>query len=238
MSRREPLISCPKASPMRGGPPIGPSLSVWTQAMTVWKIFTDAMTTKLTTWGLLVVLWTGFRIRLAPRSNPFVFAGSGELGENPKLWRKLGIFDRLMKHVVDQCIAARLVQCDAQTSCVNGTRYACIHSLKEITLAPMKSIKDYLTLMARQDEGRIAPPRIPMMSVSRLHRPHQKSGGWKTKRRMKIFMAKPSPRGPGCPLVQKEQGSENAFAVFGAPCNRCPVRRHSFRASEHYVRDV
>jgi len=71
-----------------------------------------------------------------------------------KLWRKHGIFDRLMKHVVDQCIAAGLVQSDVHVG-VDGTQVranASIHSLKEIRLAPVESIEDYLTRMARQDE--------------------------------------------------------------------------------------
>ena len=71
-----------------------------------------------------------------------------------KLWRKHGIFDTLMKHVVDQCIAAGLVQPDVDAG-VDGSQVranASIHSLKEITLAPVESIEDYLARMARQDE--------------------------------------------------------------------------------------
>lgn len=71
-----------------------------------------------------------------------------------KLWRNHGILDTLMKHVVDQCIAAGLVQPDVDAG-VDGSQVranASIHSLKEITLAPVESIEDYLARMARQDE--------------------------------------------------------------------------------------
>lgn len=71
-----------------------------------------------------------------------------------KLWRKHGIFETLMKHVVDQCIAAGLVQSDVHAG-VDGTQVranASIHSLKEIVVAPVESIEDYLARMARQDE--------------------------------------------------------------------------------------
>lgn len=71
-----------------------------------------------------------------------------------KLWRKHGIFDRLMKHVVNQCIAAGLVQSDVHVG-VDGTQVranASIHSLKEIALAPVESIDDYLARTTRQDE--------------------------------------------------------------------------------------
>lgn len=57
-----------------------------------------------------------------------------------------------MKHVVDQCIAAGLVQSDVHV-CVDGTQVranASIHSLKEITLAPVESIEDYLTARPRR----------------------------------------------------------------------------------------
>lgn len=59
-----------------------------------------------------------------------------------------------MKHVVNQCIAAGLVQSDVHAS-VDGTQVranASIHSLKEITLAPVESIENYLARTARQDE--------------------------------------------------------------------------------------
>lgn len=71
-----------------------------------------------------------------------------------KLWRKHGIFEKLMKHVVNQCIASGLVSSDVHAS-VDGTQVranASIHSMKEITLAPVESIEDYLARMARQDE--------------------------------------------------------------------------------------
>mgnify|MGYP001180860940 CR=1 FL=1 len=71
-----------------------------------------------------------------------------------KLWRKHGIFEKLMKHIVNQCIAAGLVQSDVHAS-VDGTQVranASIHSLKEITLAPVESIENYLARTARQDE--------------------------------------------------------------------------------------
>jgi hypothetical protein len=111
-----------------------------------------------------------------------------------KLWRNHGIFEKLMKHVVNQCIAAGLVQSDVHAG-VDGIQVranASIHSMKEIALAPVESIEDYLARMARQDERSMVSPMISMRTASRPHRLREKSNGWKTKRHMKIFMAKPS----------------------------------------------
>lgn len=71
-----------------------------------------------------------------------------------KLWRQHGIFEQLMKHVVDQCIAAGLVKSDVHVG-VDGTQVranASIHSLKETALAPVESIEDYLVRLAQQDD--------------------------------------------------------------------------------------
>ena len=56
------------------------------------------------------------------------------LVETRKLWRKHGIFDKLMKHVVDQCIAAGLIQTGVHVG-VDGTQVRAnvfIHSLKDV----------------------------------------------------------------------------------------------------------
>lgn len=75
-----------------------------------------------------------------------------------KMWRKHGIFEQIMIHVVDQCMAAGLVKADVQAG-VDGTQVranASIHSLKEITLAPVQSIEEYLAGLARQDQDEIS----------------------------------------------------------------------------------
>ncbi|BCJ87959.1 transposase [Effusibacillus dendaii] len=71
-----------------------------------------------------------------------------------KLWRKHGIFEQMMIHVVDQCIAAGLVKPDVHAG-VDGSQVranASVHSLQEITLAPVHSIEEYLSELARQDQ--------------------------------------------------------------------------------------
>lgn len=68
-----------------------------------------------------------------------------------KLWSKHDIFDRLMKHIVDQCVAAGLVRFDVHVG-VDGTQVrtnASIHSLNEIALVPVESIDNYLARTAR-----------------------------------------------------------------------------------------
>lgn len=74
-----------------------------------------------------------------------------------KLWRKHGVFERMMIHVVDQCVAAGLVKPDVHAG-VDGSQVranASVHSLKEITLAPVQSIEEYLAGLARQDQDEL-----------------------------------------------------------------------------------
>jgi transposase len=76
-----------------------------------------------------------------------------------KLWRQHGIFEKLMKHVVNQCIAAGLVKQDVHAG-VDGTQVranASIHSLNEITCAPVESIEDYLARVSEQDQSELPP---------------------------------------------------------------------------------
>ncbi|HSH24506.1 MAG TPA: transposase, partial [Massilibacterium sp.] len=71
------------------------------------------------------------------------------------LWRQHGIFEDIMKHVVDQCIAAGLVRPDVHAG-VDGTQVradASIHSLEEIELAPVQNIEEYLDDMQHSDEA-------------------------------------------------------------------------------------
>lgn len=77
-----------------------------------------------------------------------------------KLWRQHGIFDELLKDVVDQCIASGLVQPDVHAS-VDGTQVranASIHSLKEIELAPIESIEDYLNRLEQENDTKTDEP--------------------------------------------------------------------------------
>ena len=70
------------------------------------------------------------------------------------LWRKHHIFDRIMHHVVDQCIAAGLVKPDVHAG-VDGTQVranASIHSLKEKELAPVQSLEAYLLNLEKEDQ--------------------------------------------------------------------------------------
>ncbi|GAC44317.1 transposase and inactivated derivative, partial [Paenibacillus popilliae ATCC 14706] len=72
-----------------------------------------------------------------------------------KLWREHGIFEKLMKYVVDQCIAAGLVNTNVDAA-VDGTQVRAnvsIHSLEEIQLAPVESIEAYLARQAAADES-------------------------------------------------------------------------------------
>lgn len=145
--------------------------------------------------GYLWFLGLDFESVLRPDPSRPTLPDRTTLVKTRKLWRKHGIFNRLMKHVVDQCIAAGLVQSDVHVG-VDGTQVranAFIHSLKEITLAPVESMEDYLARLARQDEQ---PEGDAADSDDDRHpppyRPRKQSGGWKTKRHMKIFMAKPS----------------------------------------------
>ncbi|ANB59870.1 transposase [Anoxybacteroides amylolyticum] len=76
-----------------------------------------------------------------------------------KRWRQHGIFDRLMTYVVDQCIAAGLVSPDVYAA-ADGTQVranASIHSLREIKLAPVETLEDYLARTAREDEQTESP---------------------------------------------------------------------------------
>ncbi|WP_054949221.1 IS5 family transposase [Numidum massiliense] len=79
-----------------------------------------------------------------------------------KLWRQHGIFEKLMVHVINQCIAAGLVKPDVHVG-VDGTQVranASIHSLKEMTCTPVESIEDYLARIAQQD-GQAEPSSSP-----------------------------------------------------------------------------
>jgi len=76
-----------------------------------------------------------------------------------KRWRQHGIFDRLMTYVVDQCIAAGLVSPDVHAA-ADGTQVranASIHSLREVKLAPVETLEDYLARTAREDEQTESP---------------------------------------------------------------------------------
>lgn len=71
------------------------------------------------------------------------------------LWREYGIFEDIMIHVVDQCIAAGLVRPDVHAG-VDGTQVranASIHSLKEIEIAPVQSIEAYLEEVKQKDKA-------------------------------------------------------------------------------------
>ncbi|MGG3894616.1 IS5-like element ISGka1 family transposase [Geobacillus stearothermophilus] len=94
-----------------------------------------------------------------------------------KRWRQHGIFDRLMTYVVDQCIAAGLVSPDVHAA-ADGTQVranASIHSLREVKLAPVETLEDYLTRTAREDEQTEArdpdddPPSPSPKSGERVH---------------------------------------------------------------------
>lgn len=77
------------------------------------------------------------------------------------VWREHGIFDDLMRHVVNQCIAAGLVKTDVDAA-VDGTQVRAnvsIHSLEEIQLAPVESIDDYLAHQAKEDEASAKPAK-------------------------------------------------------------------------------
>lgn len=71
-----------------------------------------------------------------------------------QLWRRHGVFDKVMEHVVNQCIAAGLVKADVDAG-VDGTQVranASIHSLQEIEATPVVPLAEYLTQLARQDQ--------------------------------------------------------------------------------------
>jgi Transposase and inactivated derivatives len=77
------------------------------------------------------------------------------------LWRENGIFDDLMRHVVDQCIAAGLVKTGVDAA-VDGSQIRAnvsIHSLEEIQLAPVESIDEYLARQAKEDETSAKPSK-------------------------------------------------------------------------------
>ncbi|MFA1822277.1 transposase [Virgibacillus oceani] len=79
------------------------------------------------------------------------------------LWRQHGIFEDIMKHVVDQCIAAGLVRADVHAG-VDGTQVranASIHSLEEIEIAPVQSIEEYLDDMKQSDEASLDQTDTP-----------------------------------------------------------------------------
>lgn len=70
-----------------------------------------------------------------------------------KLWREHGVFDDLMRHVVNQCITAGLVKTNVNAA-VDGTQVRAnvsIHSLEEIQLAPVESIEAYLVRQTKED---------------------------------------------------------------------------------------
>jgi transposase len=72
-----------------------------------------------------------------------------------KLWREHGVFDDLMRHVVNQCIAAGLVKTKVDAA-VDGTQVRAnvsIHSLEELQLAPVESIEAYLARQAKEDNA-------------------------------------------------------------------------------------
>lgn len=97
-----------------------------------------------------------------------------------KRWRQHGIFDRLMTCVVDPCIAAELISPDVHAA-ADGTQVranASIHSLREVKLAPVETLEDYLARTAREDEQTESPTadRDPVEVYSPLiHRPSSKS---------------------------------------------------------------
>lgn len=78
------------------------------------------------------------------------------------LWRENGLFEKLMHYVVDQCIAAGLVEPNVNAS-VDGTQVranASIKSLQEFKLTPVQSMEDYLTELEqedRQEKGEAQP---------------------------------------------------------------------------------
>lgn len=78
-----------------------------------------------------------------------------------KVWRDNGVFDDLMRHVVDQCIAAGLVKTSVDAA-VDGSQIRAnvsIHSLEEIQLAPVESIDDYLARQAVEDGSSERPAK-------------------------------------------------------------------------------
>ena len=71
-----------------------------------------------------------------------------------QLWRRHGVFEKVIEHVVNQCIAAGLVKPDVDAG-VDGSQVranASIHSLQEIQMAPVVSLPEYLVHLARQDQ--------------------------------------------------------------------------------------
>ena len=75
------------------------------------------------------------------------------------LWRRHGIFDDIMMHVVNQCIASGLVRPDVHAG-VDGTQVranASINSREEIELAPVQTIEGYLEDKKQSDEASLAP---------------------------------------------------------------------------------
>jgi transposase len=71
-----------------------------------------------------------------------------------QLWRRHGVFEKIMEHVVHQCIAAGLVKPDVHVG-VDGTQVranASIHSLQPIEVAPVVTLAEYLADLAQQDE--------------------------------------------------------------------------------------
>lgn len=79
-----------------------------------------------------------------------------------KLWGQAGVFDDLMKEVVDQCVAAGLVH--GTEVGVDGTMVtanAATNSLAPITLAPVRSLEEYLKRVRREDQGESAPESDP-----------------------------------------------------------------------------
>ncbi|AXF56842.1 transposase [Salicibibacter kimchii] len=77
------------------------------------------------------------------------------------LWRRHGIFEQVMMHVVDQCIASGLVRPDVHAG-ADGTQVranASIHSLKERELAPVQTIEDYLADLEEKDEQTLEPSK-------------------------------------------------------------------------------
>lgn len=70
-----------------------------------------------------------------------------------KLWRKHGVFDDIMHHVVDQCITSGLVEANVHAG-ADGTQVRAnvsIHSLREKKLAPVVKLDDYLTKLEQED---------------------------------------------------------------------------------------
>lgn len=77
------------------------------------------------------------------------------------LWRENGVFDDLMRHVVEQCITAGLVKPSVDAA-VDGTQVRAnvsIHSLEEIQLAPVESIDNYLARQAKEDQAGEKPSK-------------------------------------------------------------------------------